>query len=470
MEGLTQLSTSIFQSTQQFANPSPNRRLIAFEIAVIDRVGHFRRTEVAETDLEHWGSTDAVQPSGTSWPPTSTFEASFKLVCIERSLIISLNVSKDGFYRLLDVMEADPAVFYPICQDYDGFHEFPGGSCHRPTWFFGTSIHAILWTFDQTVKPARTVAIYFRRRRQSFNAFANFGEALRAFCNHAAAWQMTLLVIIVHSIHWFDETTLTNLNQIRRIVGCTGFGPQTLIPPYRARRDARTGKESYFSANNFDIDTLMEFSQGVNEVAGNLSNKLRHLRVLQTMLERLKIDAAQELTPSSPITNCFCPSAVESRRNLNTAVPAIMVRLTTQAEYLAYLRDRSERLSAVVSLSGVPMHAISTRISALYIESSNCPVGTLMLTFDTSAIRSAHPPRRGRRNRLGYCQQARYLFDEDHCDRDHDVPSGNIPGGFVCHAVFGLERREGNLTTFLGLLGVHDSYDNVGVRRLALHY
>ena len=312
MEGLTQLSTSIFQSTQQFANPSPTRRLVAFEIAVIDRVGHFRRTEVAETDLQGWGSTNAAQPSGTSLPATSAFEASFKLVCIERSLILSLNMSKDRFYRLFDVMEADPAALYLICQDYDGFHEFRGGSRHRRTWFFGTSLHAVLWTFDDTVKPARTVAIYFRRRRDSRNAFVNFGETLRAFRNHASTWQIMLLVIVVHSGLWFDEHTLVNLNQVRRIEGCTGFGPHTTIPPYHARRNALTVKNSYLSSNNLDIDTLMEFSQSVNEVAGNLSNKLRHLRVLQTMLRRLEIDAAQTLARSSPATDGSCTSAVES--------------------------------------------------------------------------------------------------------------------------------------------------------------
>ena len=37
-----------------------------------------------------------------------------------------------------------------------------------------------------------------------------------------------------------------------------------------------------------------------------------------------------------------------------------MERLATQAEYLAYLRDRSERLSAVVRPSDLAMHVIGT--------------------------------------------------------------------------------------------------------------
>lgn len=128
MDELTLLSTSTLHSAQRYANAVPSRQFSTFEIAVVDGVGHSTGSIVAEAQLQSWLSTDAAVGTNASHSSPQNVQASLKLMCIPRNLDVSLGVSEDVVGEPLHTVQINPAALYPLCRDYDGFHEFSDAS------------------------------------------------------------------------------------------------------------------------------------------------------------------------------------------------------------------------------------------------------------------------------------------------------------------------------------------------------
>ena len=99
----------------------------------------------------------------------------------------------------------------------------------------------------------------------------------------------------------------------------------------------------------FDIDELTRWSQTIGEVAGNITNKLRHQRNSQLMLEKIKSDNEH---PHQIHDDELRMKYTRSMLSLVDAIPSVEKHMFTYSEYLQYLKDRSERLAGVVSTSG----------------------------------------------------------------------------------------------------------------------
>ncbi|KAH8912437.1 hypothetical protein BR93DRAFT_963612 [Coniochaeta sp. PMI_546] len=229
-------------------------------------------------------------------------------------------------------MRADPAVKYMICHDYDGFHEF-NAQGYLVTRFIGTGIYAILWTFDPVHMATRV--LFIRRRLEPFT---NFIKTLRAFQPHIYTPWLPGFLSSYLLLQWSDrETSEFELRVVRHVEERTGFGPQP---------SGKRGLQAAGMEGKFDINVLTSWSQAVNEVSGNISNKIRHQKISRAVLGM--ITEARGLGHGEGTSESRVEKQKQSLEELSRAVPLLERQLNTYLDYLSYLNDRAERLSAVL--------------------------------------------------------------------------------------------------------------------------
>ncbi|OIW32029.1 hypothetical protein CONLIGDRAFT_678461 [Coniochaeta ligniaria NRRL 30616] len=293
MDGISSLALSAFETVQTFKDPASGYRYDAVEVTVFPEDAKVesgatmdRPSEVTQHQLPESRLLPWFQDAHyTTASPTP--EATFRAIRMDRNLDVSLNISKACFVQLFDAMRADPAVKYMICHDYDGFHEFSDKG-YLTTRFIGTPIYAILWTY---------------------------------------------LIL-----QWSDrETSDFELGVVRHVETRTGFGPQ----PSGMRGLSAAGMEG-----KFNINVLTSWSQAVNEVSGNIGNKIRHQKISGTVLGM--ITEASKLRHNEGVPDGMVEKHRHSLEELARAVPSLERHLNTYLDYLAYLKDRAERLSAVL--------------------------------------------------------------------------------------------------------------------------
>ncbi|KAM5349115.1 hypothetical protein ACJ41O_008938 [Fusarium nematophilum] len=333
MEGLREHAQFVFNASQKFLDPGPASQFDALEIAIQPAVAAtYRRTKLLASELGQWAESGAVAGTGEG-----TAQATLKLVRIERDLDVTLKVSSASFHALFTAMSADLAVLYLICHDKDGFHEFLGGGgtrCYLPTRFVGTSVFALVWTYDPGT--ARTVGIFIQRRR---DIFSDFDRVLHMFAPCAASPYVLCLVVAVYQMQRHDaETNTSELAITRAVEDRTGFGPNSGA----ARRLQR------LQGHWFDIDDLAGWAQGLGEVAGKIKNNMRHHRMLWQMLEAL-VKAEEAGGQAAAVPEGLMRDQYEtSLRTLSEAVPILERQIAANTEFLAYLQYRAEKLSGVV--------------------------------------------------------------------------------------------------------------------------
>ncbi|KAH8173346.1 corA-like mg2+ transporter protein [Sarocladium implicatum] len=338
MEGLAALAKARFETVQNFAEPGPSR-FEACEAATFQSTASAKSDAVFQCDyipaaeLIDWHSSKDLRR------PVSGFfqdiQASIKIFVVNRDVSVSLHITEGAFREILARMQASPQALYFISRDYDGCHYWNEKGC-RPTWFVGTSIYGLLWTFDK--ETCHTAGIFIHRRRQSFQ---HFGSILQTFAAHAHLPQLLLFVIPVQQIQWYDDQTVkSELSLIRTIEQQTGFGPHPQGDVVSKWARAKLGH---------DIDKLTTWSQHIAELSGNFSNKMRHQKVAGKML-RMVVGSSwgeeyAELVPDEEVRRKRYEASL---RELSNAVPQIERHMEVYADYLRYLKERSDRLSNVL--------------------------------------------------------------------------------------------------------------------------
>lgn len=353
MDGIQSLALSTYKN-QIFNEPYPNHLYDCLEILVDGNAdAQDFESRRPEFDLARWLGSNGAK-----------LDASLKVLCIDREHNVSLGISSACFYDVFSVMRADPAATYLIRQDYDGFHEFHEEK-YLLTRFIGTPIYALLWTFDPATHATR--AIFIQRR---WAPYEEFKSVLVAHRDHIACPWLPGFASCHMLLRWTDRETEKGEHQtIWNIEISTGFGPYV---PGNVKWKIKKGELA------FDIGTLTDWSQAVNEAAGNLTNKIRHLKISQKVLELIAQEhktvyseerergafrferEGHNTVLSKDSQSELQAIAAEHRRvrgsqralhELGRAVPVLQRQSDTFLEFLAYLHDRSERLSDVVSLS-----------------------------------------------------------------------------------------------------------------------
>ncbi|KAK7751461.1 hypothetical protein SLS62_006546 [Diatrype stigma] len=127
----------------------------------------------------------------------------------------------------------------------------------------------------------------------------------------------------------FDvELESEQLSNLRSIENFTGYGPD------QSKVKGR-----------MEIDFLTTSLQWIGEVLNHVANKERHVRMLYDVLDTIAGGLSDELTA---IPN-DCSTMVRLKTDaLIAAIPPMKSRMDATREYLKYLKERSERLSAVL--------------------------------------------------------------------------------------------------------------------------
>lgn len=338
MDGLATLAKARFETAQAFREPGPSR-FEACEAASLQTADSrnarvvYKSDYISAAELLDWHCAKFLW--GSPFDSSETSHATSKIFVVNRDVNCSLHISGAAFKGVLARMQASPQALYFISRDYDGCHYWNDDGC-RPTWFVGTSIYGLLWTFDE--ETCHTAGIFIHRRRQSFQ---HFGQILQTFAAHAHLPQLLLFVIPVQQIQWYDDQTMeSELSLIRTIEQQTGFGPHPQGDAIMKWARAKLGH---------DIDQLTTWSQHIAELSGNFSNKMRHQKMAGRMLKMVSGSYAgndyAELMPDSGLARARYQASL---KELSDAVPQIERHMDVYADYLRYLKERTDRLSNVV--------------------------------------------------------------------------------------------------------------------------
>jgi hypothetical protein len=356
MDGIAALAVSTFELVQKFKEPNEDSLYHAVQVGISatdsrpdsghpvhDGQGH--EPTISQCEYEMPASTLPGWFAGNEGLTESQQDASFKAVQINRNEDVSLEISQECFAQLFEAMRADPAVKYMVCHDYDGFHEF-GAPGYLKTRFIGTPIYALLWTFDPVEVATR--ALFIRRRHKPFSMFT---RVLRAFHEHIYTPWLPGFVSCYLIQQWSDrETSGFELLVLREVEMETGFGPHP---------SGFSGLQPGGMEGKFDINVLTSWSQRVNEVSGNIGNKIRHQKISMTVLKMI-VEASQ--TKTDKIASEFIAQKQrQSLDELSRAVPFLERQLNTYVDFLAYLKDRADKLSAVVSINITLYHTLPMR-------------------------------------------------------------------------------------------------------------
>ncbi|KAI1389240.1 uncharacterized protein F4822DRAFT_405447 [Hypoxylon trugodes] len=329
MEGLRKVAASTFSATQKFLDHRPSFQFDTIEIALPAQLPNdteFHHAKLTESNLGQWATSNICAGIKES-------RASLKLVRIQRDLNAALYVSAGGFHDLFTSMKADTTALHLICHDKDGYYEFLDNSAgFLSTRFLGTSIFAIVWTYDPST--ACIVGVFVDRLLDSF---FDLGHILRVYGECVATPYVLCIAVVVHQIQWQDISTAAGLANLRTVEGRTGFGPHG-----NAIENPLQQREGIFS-----IDDLAIWTQRVGEVAGNIKNKMRLQRIAQQMLETMlqahKGGEMVEVPEGSMRANYRT-----SLHTLRERVPILERQMATDSEYLSYLQYRAEKLSGVL--------------------------------------------------------------------------------------------------------------------------
>ena len=336
MEGLRNLSKTAFDQSSVLRSPPTNYRFDTLSV-VEDNHGN--------TTIDQKKSSESEV---AAWAASKSSNITLMLIRLDRGARgATLQVSENLFSSLVTGFRANLAALYMIGHDYDGFHSFPGGSNghYLPTWFVGTPLYAVMWTFDTTLN--RASAIFINRRLDSFSKLV---KMLEEFKNLAYAPHLVGFTIAVHQLHHFDsDTSGSDLHRIKEVETKTGFSPWS----DNSTRQRRPGSRAF----TFSVTELAEHLRNIREISGQLANKIRHLKTSQDMLDAVLAENAKVKAASSVPTKY--KTSLEA---LSEAVPIVQKQTEACVEYLVYLQHRTERLAEVVSASYFLLSSIASTL------------------------------------------------------------------------------------------------------------
>jgi len=177
--------------------------------------------------------------------------------------------------------------------------------------------------------------MFLDRRRHTFTKFTNM---LREHSTLISTPSFLAFVSSYFLLQFFDlETGGWELSTVRTVEERTDFGPH----PTGCR-----GLEPLNLVQSYDISQLTSWLQAMSEVAGNASNRARHVRMCLSVLK--KIGDEHERREDHGIPGQVAERHRHSLAAIAKAIPQVEQHILTYIDYLMYLKDRSERLCTVV--------------------------------------------------------------------------------------------------------------------------
>ncbi|KAI3336367.1 hypothetical protein HD806DRAFT_473452 [Xylariaceae sp. AK1471] len=233
---------------------------------------------------------------------------------------------KDTFLQLVDFAKVHPAALWLQLNQYDGLHYFP--SATTETYYLGVSELALIWTFNAS--SLRTSAIAIRRRSTEGVQWIWFSQLFERHQKYihtpmllAYVLGLSLCCAYDHQIMWRQSRELVTIE-----------------------KDVGYGKDSLKLENRVDVTTLAFAIQNIGGVLNHIANKQRHFAMIESILKAIESFTANQ----NESTKKYRDEIGDSNGKLIATFPSLRLRIQSSHEYLAYLKERAERLSTVVSV------------------------------------------------------------------------------------------------------------------------
>ncbi|RYP84081.1 hypothetical protein DL770_005253 [Monosporascus sp. CRB-9-2] len=219
-----------------------------------------------------------------------------------------------------------PGALHLIEHQYDGFHCFQRG-IYRETFFLGTSPYALVWTFDPFTLCTQGICIIRAPGSPDcgLDIVTDMLEKHREYVYTPVLLAYSICLGL--NIFWEKNLHPGELSYVRDVERSTGYGPDSL----GLRR-------------HYDIDELTTWIQGVGSSLNSMANHLRHLRIVESLLEYIE---------GNPVCLDSFPPGTHRRVEEDTSqliagIPPLKNRIHATREYLRYLEKRAERLSSTL--------------------------------------------------------------------------------------------------------------------------
>ncbi len=240
-----------------------------------------------------------------------------------------LDIQRECFIRAINSIDLSPAALWLIKHQYDGFHPLPRAG-NVETLFFGTSLYALVWTFNRTTQSTRGIFIqrYKTRNWGVDSGFDPLRDLLEQHKDYVYSPKLLAYCASLNISFFFDVVLgKKELSYVRHVERSTGYGPGS--PGLRER---------------YDIDELTSGLQGLGGSLNNMANNRRHLRMVESLLAFLERDPVC-MDDISPETR---DQVQDTTTRLLEGIPMAKSRIHATLEYIEYLKERSERLSTTV--------------------------------------------------------------------------------------------------------------------------
>lgn len=301
---------------------------------------------------------------------------SLRLVAIPSSVTANwetaLEIHKQSFIRIITSIGLNPAALWLIRHQYDGFHHIPQAR-NLEAFFFGTSLYALIWTFDRTTQSTRGIYVQrFKTRRVGVDTgFDTLINILKKHKDQVYSPKLLAYCACLDISFFFDVVLGKNeLSFIRHIERSTGYGPESL--GLRER---------------YDIDELTRGLQGLGGSLNNMANHRRHLTMVESIVAFLERELAAVDDFPPPETH---DQVEHASARIMEGLPLLKSRIHATVGYIEYLKERSDRLSRTVRES--PMQNVKE--SCIRKSLTWC-------TRVLIVIRPTHPRRRRHRRETG---------------------------------------------------------------------
>jgi hypothetical protein len=359
MEGFRRIAVSVFERGQRFRDPPPRYKYSALELSedIVEKTELELPREtprgdcslspepqdrcsllpLAQHELAAWFLSDTSNHEEAL--PNENTKATLKLLRIGRQPDMSLTISSEVFNDLFYCMKADPSVKYMICRNYDGFHEYHGPG-FLLTRFIGTSLYALVWTFDPSTLITRMLFLQRHNRQATFPLFIDHVRTHRTYvCMPSFPCFLSCHFLLHISDH---DAGGWELGVIRHVEEQTGFGAH----PFGWR-----GVEPLKLVEKFNINQLTSWLQAVNEVATNASNRIRHQNNSYLLLDVIKAEHKNGGQHYGILPGAALQPYQEKMEELIEALPAVERHIAAYIDFMVYFKQRADRLSSVVSPS-----------------------------------------------------------------------------------------------------------------------
>ncbi|KAI1385579.1 glycoside hydrolase family 31 protein [Hypoxylon trugodes] len=392
MDEFAQLARETFEGSQRYGDSSlgPNAEHRAITVNLFPATP--ARYDENFIKIENLGaffrngprSSDGSISSGSTTPVGEKPLASLKLVTLDSRLETwsnyypSLWVAKHVFLDLIDAMGMNPAALWLLRNEYDGFHYFPSTSSPADTgypvfyedeykrekkedieeqaekdeekekekeeeeeeeegeekkgldtYYIGTSSFVLVWTFDP--KRLQTYALWILRWRAPVEdmipapdmPMAWFLHVLRRHCGHVRSPFLLGYVAALSACCNSDLDNSYRAHAVRLMERDTGY------------HDTISGG----IVERMGMVRISGFIKETGEVLNHITNNQRHFRFLDSVLNFIVENAVIGIEEQW---------GEDSTQKLAAAIPSLKRRMHASQEYLGYLKERAERLSAVL--------------------------------------------------------------------------------------------------------------------------